>query len=107
MNGIGIDIEKISRFKNISYFDRFLNFVFSENEINQIRDASEKFQYVASRFALKEAVIKAYPNKITYRDIEIFKNGDKPEVKISGESRKILVSLSHDQESVVGVAFVD
>ena len=42
--------------------------------MNKSRDI---LQYLVSRFAAKEAVIKAYPGKISYHDIEIVKKGTK------------------------------
>ena len=109
MAGIGIDIEKISRFKNIGCFERFLELVFSREEIRDLNIAADKYRHAASRFALKEAVIKAAPDKLTYRDIEIHRSGEKPSVTIksgSARSATIMASISHDPENAVAVAMM-
>ena len=58
----GIDLIKVDRIKKIyeDYGEKFLEKVFSSNEINQIRKI-ENFQYkkIASKFSAKEAAAKA------------------------------------------------
>jgi phosphopantetheine--protein transferase-like protein len=110
MKGIGIDIESVGRFKNIRYFDRFLSFVFTKSELLVIQDEPDKVQYVASRFVVKEAVIKALPEKVTYLDFEVIKKNNKPCIKFVKNNfvdYNILVSLSHSMEVVVGFALVN
>jgi len=58
---IGVDIEDISRFKNLNKKDHksFLNNVYTENELDYCYSKSKPEQHLAARFAAKEAVIKA------------------------------------------------
>ena len=65
--GIGVDICKVSRIQRLIgrgayYHERFLTGVFHESEVAEYRRKeveSVKVQYLASRFALKEAMVKA------------------------------------------------
>ena len=114
----GIDLIKVDRVKKIyeDYGEKFLEKVFSSNEINQIRKI-ENFQYkkIASKFSAKEAAAKALgtgiSNGVKFHDFEIIsaKNG-RPEIKIFGVAQKKLknlisanVSISDDGEYVVGI----
>ena len=110
MTGVGVDIEDISRFKSITNLDRFLTFVFSASEIDEAHRAPDMVRHIASRFSLKEAVIKAVPEALTYHDIEIVKVNDKPTVKWRHpELNKfnIHVSLSHSPTTVIGFAVIE
>ena len=116
--GIGIDIVKIERMKTaVSRWDRkFLDRIFTENEILYAYKKIDPFPSLAVRFAAKEALIKAVgiPVAMSLKDIEILnqENG-RPFINISGRLRTFFeentircshVSLSHEQE--YGVACV-
>ncbi len=101
---IGVDIVLISRFQE-SYLDiasRFLSD--SEREEMKSYEACRQVTYVASRFAGKEAYIKASSSKkAKLSDIEILNSIDgKPHLyykkKECGE-----ISLSHDEYCVAFV----
>ena len=73
----GIDLLKIERVKKIylNYNNKFLEKIFSKNEISQIKE-EKKIQYkIASKFSAKEAASKAlgtgFADGITPKDIEI------------------------------------
>ena len=92
---------------------RFLTGVFHTSEIDEFnqRDGAAKLQYLASRWALKEALVKASgQTKLSYPDIFLHKfppkeeeitlsNGDKitkkiklkPQLMVSGEVNKRLI----------------
>ena len=61
IRGIGCDIVKISRVeKNIkNYSDKFLQKIFTENEIEYSSNSYNAANYFAKRFAAKEAYAKA------------------------------------------------
>jgi holo-[acyl-carrier protein] synthase len=109
MLGIGIDIVENSRFHKIRFLERFLSFVMTEREIAVAKEKSDFILYAASRFAAKEAVIKAVPEVITYHDFEIIKNGNKPSVLFSGNYIKYraAISLSHSPSCCVAAAIVE
>ena len=74
----GIDLVKVERVKKIyeEYGEKFLEKIFSSNEINQIKKI-ENFQYkkIASKFSAKEAAAKALgtgiSNGVKFQDFEI------------------------------------
>ena len=114
MDSIGIDIVEISRIKKaISRFgDRFLNRIFTPNELKLYRD---KPQSLAARFAAKEAVAKSLKAKnLSWQDAEILSaDGGKPVIHLHGKAERrarllglgnFSVSLSHSRSHAV--AFV-
>ncbi len=102
----GTDIIEIERIKkSIEKFgQRFLNTVFTENEIKYCESKNgQKYQHYAARFAAKEAVFKALSNNINapeeWKSIEILseENG-RPKVNLKIDVRNlenIDISLSH------------
>ncbi len=106
--GIGIDIVNIDRIKKVPNFERFSEYILTKNEIQEMEKSRDKFQFISSRFAAKEAVIKAYPEKINYQDIESYKNGEKFMERIKGENGKyhILSSISHSSDNAVAIAII-
>ena len=105
--GVGVDIIELKRFKSIRFLSRIAELFLTKGEWREFSSHADPVAYVASRFALKEAVIKAYPGKLTYRDFEIIKIGEKPHVNFlispSAISR-MFVSLSHSTDYVAGFA---
>ena len=102
----GTDIIEIERIKkSIEKFgQRFLNTVFTENEIKYCESKNgQKYQHYAARFAAKEAVFKALSNNINapeeWKSIEILseENGrPKVNLKIDVQNlENIDISLSH------------
>ena len=117
----GIDIIEVERVQeNIERFgDRFLNRVFTENEIEYCESKNmQKFQSYSGRFATKEAVFKAISgllnNKfdVKWKDIEVLNDETgRPKVKLGdtlrqvmGENIKIDVSISHVANTAVASA---
>lgn len=107
--GIGIDIVELSRIKDIlerksSFYQRIL----SDNESEQFSKLLEKrkIEYLAGRFAAKEAFSKAFGTGIgapyQFTDIEVLneENG-KPFMKVEGVDAKIFVSISHSDSYAV------
>jgi holo-[acyl-carrier-protein] synthase len=116
--GIGIDIVKVERMKTaVRRWDRkFLDRIFTENEILYAYKKMDPFPSLSVRFAAKEALIKAVgiTVSVSFKDIEILnqENG-RPFINISGRLKAFFeentircshVSLSHEQE--YGVACV-
>lgn len=116
--GIGIDIIEVDRIKKAieNYGSKFLQRVFTENEIKYCEEFKEnKFVHYAVRFAAKEAFSKAIGTGLTsgfkLNQVGIIneKNG-KPRIELLGEMSetwsgyKIFVSLSHINS--IATAFV-
>ena len=95
ITGIGVDITKNSRIKNMLKNRQFINRVFSKDEINSSRKKFDKTSFFAKRFAAKEAFSKALGTGISkglsFKDIEILNNKKgKPILNINGKSKKIV-----------------
>lgn len=108
--GIGIDIERIERFRNIHVkrHKLFLNKIFTKNELERCFSKKDPSQHLAMKYAGKEAVVKALSSigmeYTGYKRLEIIndKINDKegaPRVRINDENfnknfRYINVQLS-------------
>lgn len=109
--GIGTDILAIHRFKSSvdKYGEKFLNKIFTRNEIEYCNTFSDPIPRFAARFCAKESVVKAlgegFGETLSFHDIEIHKNEKgKPFVSLSDKANKHFdspsfeLSLSHCKE---------
>jgi holo-[acyl-carrier protein] synthase len=118
IHGIGIDIVKTARIRSAveRWGQRFLERVFTADEIAYAYKKADPFLSLAVRFAAKEAFIKATRKgqTIPLTDIEIVHHEHgRPLLHLKGETKKCMgdacagtihVSLSHEKE--YGVACV-
>jgi holo-[acyl-carrier protein] synthase len=118
--GLGIDIIEIDRIKKSieKYGDRFLNKVFTPEEIKYCSSKFNKFQHFAARFAAKEAVYKAlasgWQSGLRWKDIEIQNDSaGMPSINASGKLKSFLsdntqlrISISHSENYVTSVAII-
>lgn len=116
--GIGIDIVKIERMREVieKWGDKFLERVFTENEIVYCYRKRTPYLSLSVRFAAKEALIKAIGSEVpvSFTDIEVVNAGTgKPFLIIKNKlqdfftSKQIKtahLSLSHEHD--YGVACV-
>jgi|TARA_B110000263_G_C15261933_1_gene489245 holo-[acyl-carrier protein] synthase len=103
---VGIDLVKISRFKELQYTENesFYKKNFSDNEIKYCLKFNEPYKHFAGKFAIKEAVIKSIEKKIELSDIITFYNNEKPCVKIIKENFNFKVSISHEGDYAIAIA---
>ncbi len=109
--GIGVDLIDVTRFESIIYRwqQRFLRRVFTDKEISYCNTKKHPAQRFATRYAAKEAFIKAlFPRGqkgIRLKDIEIDQRENRPIVNLNGkvkdlaDKRKIKeihLMVSHD-----------
>jgi len=93
---IGIDITHMNRFKKNS--DRMANAILTTEELLEYSKSRNKINYLAGRWACKEAVFKA----TGLNDISVLsQNNGKPSIK---DHYDIEISLSHDRGFVIAVA---
>jgi holo-[acyl-carrier protein] synthase len=116
---IGTDIVSIPRLKktiNSSQGDKFINRIFTENEINYCNNKVDSFIHFAGRFAAKEAIKKALLSSekidsVNMKSIEIISSKNrKPEVNllISSELKfQCKVSISHTAEYAIAFALIE
>lgn len=112
--GIGYDMAEVARIKSVMsrWEGRFENRVFTNREIEYCGSKMNRFQRLASRFAVKEAVFKAlgtgWLRGVGWKEIEVT-NDDlgKPIVNLSGRTeqlaiqmgvKNIFVSMTHTRE---------
>ena len=110
--GIGIDIIEVSRFRRKKYEENrnFYKKIFVKSEINyclKFKNSAERF---AGKFAIKEAVIKSIPEKISPYDIEIVYVNRKPRIRLKNLLEKkynFIVSVSHEKEFAIGIVIAE
>jgi holo-[acyl-carrier protein] synthase len=119
--GVGIDIVEIRRIKNaMESNDRFLERIFSSAELEYLKSRNLRPEYVAGRFAAKEAVAKALGTGFRgfdFKDIEIDRTTlGKPIVILKGKAKLIAkkegqynihLSISHGEDSAVAYAILE
>jgi len=111
----GIDIIELDRFNQIiiKYQDRFLQRIFTKDELEQI---GNNVPSLSVRFAAKEAVVKALGTgigEVSWLEIEILRGGTgEPMLHLYGNAQRIAdqqglmdwsVSLSHTPKIAVAV----
>ena len=116
---IGTDIVSIPRIDksvNSSQSEKFINRIFSKNEINYCSKKTNSVIHFAGRFAAKEAVTKALLSSeiidsISMKSIEIISGKNrKPEVNLLIDKKlnmKCRVTISHTDEYAVAFALVE
>ena len=119
--GNGVDIIENRRIKKSLKIKGFINRVFTQKEINKSKKLNDKVNFLAKRFAAKEAFVKAlgegFRNNVNFNDIEILndKKG-RPLINISKNIKKILkkkfklnkykIFLSLSDERKYSIAYV-
>ncbi len=120
--GSGIDIVEVPRFRKTQkkWGDGFLNKIFTENEITYSKKRRFQSQHLAARFAAKEAVLKAFGDKLSsvnnWQDIEILNDkSGKPYVTFHRSAKKlkakerisgVVLSMSHCKGHAVASAIL-
>ena len=73
--GIGVDIVKNKRIKDLIKNKIFINRIFGKKEIMISKKFFDKTNYFAKRFSAKEALVKAlgtgFRNNLNFKDIQI------------------------------------
>lgn len=101
---IGIDILSVKKLEEKS--EKFIENIFTADEIRYASNKRNRHETLAGIFALKEAVIKAFDLNLSYiikKKIEITYLKDKPIVKINGKNTNSYSSISHDNGFAVAV----
>ncbi|MBI4011264.1 MAG: holo-ACP synthase [Candidatus Rokubacteria bacterium] len=112
--GIGIDLVHIPRIRQVieRWQERFLERVFTAEEIAYARRRRDPAEHLAARFAAKEAALKALGTGLSmgvrWREVEVRRaRGEPPRLALSGRTaalgaargvRILHVSLTHDGE---------
>ena len=106
--GIGIDIIKISRFKNKPYLSNknFYQKIFCDSEIKYCLRYKNHAPHFSGKYAVKEALIKSVNEKISFHEINTSYKNSKPIVKIKNPLDKkynFIISISHESDFAIAV----
>jgi holo-[acyl-carrier protein] synthase len=108
--GIGIDLIEVERIhKQLARSDRFIQRIFTPDEIVYCEAKKNKAQNYAGRFAAKEAFFKAlgtgWRGGLAFHQVEIVNDPlGKPEIRLHGKAKQLIaergitsirVSLTH------------
>lgn len=119
--GIGIDAIEVRRIKNaVNKKTNFLERVYAEKEIKLSQRGKFRYEELAGRFAVKEAVFKAiktgWRRGVTFKDVIVLnESSGAPYVILSGKAQEvatslgvknIFVSISHTKELAIGMAIL-
>lgn len=115
--GMGIDIAEVPRIAESieRYGERFLNRVFTVEEIRYCDSKANRAERYAARFAAKEAAMKAlgtgWNHGVRWRDIEVHRQpGRRPTIKFHGRAaefvaklgaKNVALSISHTPEHAI------
>ncbi|WP_067837558.1 holo-ACP synthase [Amphibacillus sediminis] len=114
--GTGIDIVELNRIKQLlasqPRFSRKILTVKEQACFNDLPSDKRKLEFVAGRFAAKEAFAKAYGTgigKLAFRDIEILPNPyGQPIINVHGlEHYRFFVSISHSDHYAVAQVIIE
>lgn len=117
--GIGIDLVEIERIKQILVRnERFIAKILTENEINLCpTNEIKRAEFVAGRFAGKEAIVKALGTGIGgsmgWRDVEILRlDSGQPNIvlnkkNILNEEFKLHISISHTKNLAIAKVIIE
>jgi holo-[acyl-carrier protein] synthase len=96
--GLGVDLAEVARIRRLAANPRFLKKVFTPGELAYAAKSRNRYERLAARFAVKEAVIKALDaTDLPLNGIEV-ENTDsgRPQVSVKGRrGLRLLVSISH------------
>lgn len=121
--GIGADIVKVSRIEKSlkKYGENFARRILHDNELLVFQQRKTPKNYLAKRFAAKEALAKALgtgiAKGISFDEIEVINNGDgKPDLILHGTAldianklgvKKLFISLSDEKKYAIAYVIVE
>lgn len=119
--GVGVDIVEIRRIKEaMERNDNFIDKLFSKEELEYFQSRNMRPEYVAGRFAAKEAVSKALGTGFrgfNIKDIVIDRTAlGKPIVVLKGKAKLLAqkygaysfhLSISHGEDSAIAYAVME
>ena len=103
---VGVDLTYIPRFVNK---EKLAQKVLSKSELNEYHLSVCKEEFLASRFALKEAFLKSIKKgilEINLNEIIVVKE-DTGAIHIEYQNNQFPASLSHEKEYCIGVVIYD
>ena len=104
---VGIDISDVSRIARAveRFGDRFLEKVFTDEELRYAEKKKNRYQTLAGRFAAKEAFMKAVGRGLSWKEINVLEEKGKPFILYRG-TRYEGISISHEKAYAVSVVII-
>ena len=119
VKGIGVDIIEIDRIRRSIELlgERFLEKVYTPQEISYCNGKAYRFQHYAARFAAKEALSKAlstgWAGEFRWKDVEVMNEpSGQPRFSLHGRlcdrlaGASVMLSLSHSDSHVVAMVLI-
>lgn len=110
---VGLDIVLVSRFNGIINNRNFINKVFTNKEIEYIKNTNYNVSTIAGIYASKEALLKSIKkgiNDYNIKDIEILHDSNNaPYIKLHNKiyidykNKSFCVSISHDGNYAISI----
>ncbi|UOQ49131.1 holo-ACP synthase [Gracilibacillus caseinilyticus] len=116
IQGIGVDIVELSRIKGmLERQPRMIERVLTNSEreaAEALRSEIRRIEYIAGRFAAKEAFAKAIGTglgKLSFQDIEIINNSSGAPVLNSNvlTGQKCFISISHSEQYAIAQVIIE
>jgi len=104
IKGVGIDIVSVERIGKVlkNYGEKFIDRILTESEKSELKKKGNVVEFLAGRFAAKEAITKTLEKSIPFNKIEItYSDFSKP---IAKDFPDIYLSISHEKAFAVAVA---
>lgn len=118
--GHGIDLVECERIQQLAerYGDRFLTRIFTPTELDYCMGRVRKWEHLAGRFAVKEAILKAigtgWRGKIAWTDMAVSNDpAGRPSIKLNGHTREVAeqrgiseiqISITHTKDHAIASA---
>lgn len=112
IKGLGIDLVEIERIKKIAARDNFVARILSANEqklYEQFSSEARQLEFLAGRFAAKEAYGKALGTGIgavDFKSIEIL-NDEQGKPYCANRQDTVHVSISHSDHYAVAIVIIE
>lgn len=113
ISGIGLDMIEIERIeKVVRQHPKFVDRILTSSEKKQYDTLAgkRKIEFLAGRFAAKEAYAKARGTgigKLSWQDIEIVSENGKPCIASSSKEEKIHISITHTKHYAAAQVIIE
>lgn len=111
--GIGIDFIEVERIKKlVEKSPRFVQRIFTPQEIEYSEGKANKHQHLAARFAAKEAFFKALGRRIRWTDVGVVNlSSGQPQLKVKEKDRfpftDVHLSIAHLAEYAMAIVILE
>ncbi|ANB62347.1 holo-ACP synthase [Anoxybacteroides amylolyticum] len=111
--GVGIDIIELARIEKFIAKEKFIARILTEREKTLLARLSgrRKVEFLAGRFAAKEAYAKALGTgigkEVSFQDIEVINDEYGKPAIVSPTEHQVHVSISHSQEYAVAQVIIE